>query len=273
MVLEGMMDKRPLVIFSVILILFPTFYLGVASAQVTEVSDPSLANKIMSDFSTPIIRPGQEGYLEFNLTNPYEFDIDEVVLTAEIYGYADLDEEKDIIEIDDPPIFQFTGETSRRLRREVISSEITIPQRFTISTSSDTEEGVYFLRFQMEFSYSEDDNESLMRSKGYFSDSEWENATKRPGRTDEPYYSGSINITKLDVNGILPDSSFTVKTPIPRWPQYLLGGFAAFFGILAVMLYMQEEYNSFPWLEDILDHWSGKFNQFRRRLKHRLRKR
>ncbi len=268
-----MMDSRSLVLFSIVMLLFPTIFLGAASAQVTEVSDPGLANKILSDFSTPIIRPGNEGNLEFNLTNPYGFEIENVILTTEIYGYADLDEERDISEIDDPPVFRITDDTRRSLGRDVISSERELPQRFTIRTTDDTEEGVYFVRFKLEFRYSEEGNESLMKSKGYFTDSEWENATKRPGRTDEPYYAGSINITQLGVNGIIPDSSFTVKTPIPRWPQYLLGGLAAFFGIFAVMLYMQEEYNSFPWLEDILDHWSGKFNQFRRRLKHRLRKR
>lgn len=271
--LDDLMEFKPLVLFSVLLLLAPTIFLGLTSAQVTEVSDPGRVNKILGDFSTPIIQPGNEGNLDFNLTNPYEFDIEDVVLTAEVYAYADLDEKKDISEIDEPPIFKLEGMTRRSSRLEVLSSEQILPQRFSIQTTDNTEKGVYFVRFQIEFMDSEGENESLMRSKGYFTDSDWDNATKRPGRSDEPYYSGSINITMLGVNGILPDTSFTVKTPIPRWPQYLLGGLAAFFGIFAVMLYMQEEYNSFPWLEDILDHWSGKFNQLRRRLKHRLRKR
>lgn len=271
--LDDVMDHKPLILFSVLLILTPTIFLGAASAQVTEVSDPGRVNKILSDFSTPIIRPGNEGNLDFNLTNPYEFDIEDVVLTAEIYAYANLDEKKEIYEIDEPPIFKLQGATQRSFRLNVQPAEQVLPQRFSIQTTDDTEKGVYFVRFQMEFDHSEDENRSIMRSKGHFTDSEWDNATKRPGTSDEPYYAGSINITMLGVNGILPDTSFTVKTPIPRWPQYLLGGLAAFFGIFAVMLYMQEEYNSFPWLEDILDHWSGKFNQLRRRLKHRLRKR
>ncbi|MFO7792047.1 MAG: hypothetical protein R6W73_03585 [Candidatus Saliniplasma sp.] len=273
MKLDVVMDYRPLVLFSVVILVFPTFFLGAASAQVTEVSDPGLANKILHDFSTPIIKPGNQGNLEFNLTNPYEFEMENMVLTAEIYGFGDLDEQKNISEIDDPPVFQITGDTSRSLGRDVISPERVTPQRFTLKTTENTEKGVYFVRFQLDFEYSEEGNESVMKSKGHFTDSEWDNATKRPGNSDEPYYAGSINITQLGVNGILPDTSFTVKTQIPRWPQYVLGGLAAFFGIFAVMLYMQEEYNSFPWLEDILDHWSGKFNQFRRRLKHRLRKR
>ncbi|MFO7991413.1 MAG: hypothetical protein R6U61_03845 [Thermoplasmata archaeon] len=242
-------------------------------SQVTEVSDPGKANKILSDFSTPIIRPSQSGKLSFNITNLYDGDFTNIVFTTEIYGYANLDMEKEISKVTKPPTFKSSGGTSTSFSLNVLTSNDTYTNEYTIMTNEDTEKGVYFVRFAIEFVYEPTGNLSVMRSRGYFTDSEWENATKRPGVPDEPYYSGSINITALGVNGILPDTSFSVKTPIPQWPKYMLGGFAAFFGILAVMLYMQEEYNSFPWLEEILNQWSGKFKQFRRRLENRLGKR
>lgn len=261
-----------MVMFTIALLLLFTLTGSGAYAEVTETSDPGKANKILSDFSTPIIRPGELGTLAFNVTNQYEGGFSDVEFTAEIYRYANLDLEKDVSEVEHPPVFKSSGTTAVTQDLTPIPSNDSFPNRYTLKTDRSTEKGVYFVRFMIEFTYDLTGNESVMKSKGYFSDSLWENATKRPGSTDEPYYAGSINITLLGVNGILPDTSFSVKKPIPRWPQYLLGGLSAFFGIMAVMLYMQEEYNSFPWLEKILNEWSGKFKQFRRRLEHRLGK-
>ncbi len=259
-----------------VITLFMVFLITTGSIQayVTEVSEPGKANKILSEFSTPIIQPSESGRLSFNISNQYDGDFLDVRFTTEIYGYATLDFEKNISEVDNPPVFRSTGTTSTTFELGVLPSGGTFPLDHVLLTEKDTEKGVYFVRFEIQFTYEPTGNHSVMRSRGYFTDEEWSFATRRPGEAEKgTYYSGSINITHLEVNGILPDTSFTVKTPIPRWPQYLLGGLAAFFGIFAVMLYMQEEYNSFPWLEKILNQWSGKFKQFRRRLEHRLRQR
>ncbi len=266
------MVRKTLALLSALLVVLFVVSSSVHS-QVTEVSDPGKANKILSDFSTPIIRPSQSGKLSFNITNLYDGDFTNIVFTAEIYGYANLDMEKDISKVTKPPTFKSSGETTTSFSLDVITSNDTYPNEYNIVTDKKTEKGVYFVRFAIEFIYEPTGNLSTMQSRGYFTDSEWENATKRPGVPDTQYYSGSINITALGVNGILPDTSFSVKTPIPQWPKYMLGGLAAFFGIMAVMLYMQEEYNSFPRLEEVLNQWSGKFKQFRRRLENRLGKR
>ncbi len=265
------MRKKSLTIPIVVMIL--VFMLTTVSVQayVTEVSDPGKANKILSDFHTPVIRPSESGRLSFNITNEYEGDFENVRFTVDIYGYADLDEEKDISEIDSPPVFKGSGTTTRSFDLGMRASGSTIPVELIIQTERKTEKGVYFVRFEIEFDYGPTGNHSVLRSRGHFTDEEWSFATRRPSEGD-PNYSGSINITHLEVNGIIPDTSFSVKTSIPRWPQYLLGGLAAFFGIFAVMLYMQEEYNSFPWLEKTLNQWSGKFKQFRRRFERGPRK-
>lgn len=271
------MLKKALVVFSISMLLAsvvsacPTG--SALDSTVTDVSDPGRANKILGDFSTPIIKPGESGTLALNLSNYYTSSFQDLSLTAEIYRYADLDLSKNISKVTKPPVFETSSETSYSFQMQELPSNDTHPIEYDLNTKEDTEEGVYFVRFKFNFEYAGTGNESLMKSKGYFTDSEWENATERPGTTDQTYYAGSINITHLGVNGILPDTSFSVKTQIPRWPQYLLGGLAAFFGLFAVMLYMQEEYNSFPWLEELLDKWSSKLKQLRRRLEYRLGKR
>ncbi len=265
------MRKKSLAVTVFVVILVSMLTTVSIQAYVTEVSDPGRANKILSDFTTPVIKPSESGVLSFNISNEYEGDFEDVRFTVGIYGHADLDQEKDISEIDRPPVFRGSGTTIRTFDLGSRPSGSTIPVELIIQTDRKTEKGVYFVRFEIEFTYGPTGNYSVLRSRGYFTDEDWEFATRRPSEGD-PNYSGSINITHLEVNGIIPDTSFSVKTPIPRWPQYLLGGLAAFFGIFAVMLYMQEEYNSFPWLEKILNQWSGKFKQFRRRFEHGPRK-
>ncbi len=255
----------------VLLLLFTLLFQPVLGSTVTEVSDPGMANKILSNFETPIIRPGADGTFSFVLTNPYEEEMQNVRIAVELYAYATLDDETSIEDIDNPPVFVLSGATTTSFSLTDLTPGQEYPNQLRLETVRDTPKGVYFVRFRLVFDYNGE--ESMMKSKGYFTEAEWDYATRRPGTSDQPYYSGSINITHLEVNGIIPDSSFTVKTPIPRWPQYLLGGMAGFFGILAVMLYMQEEYNSFPWLEKTFNEWSGKLKQFRRRLEYRLRKR
>jgi len=255
----------------VLLLLFTLLFQTVIGSTVTEVSEPGKANKILSEFDTPIIQPGNDDTISFVLTNPYEEDMQDVRLTVELYAYATLDDETPIEDVDSPPVFVQSGTTSSPYTKNTLTSGQEHPLQFRLETVGGTPKGVYFVRFQLTFDYN--GNESMMKSRGHFTDAEWDYATTRPGNSDLPYYSGSINITHLEVNGIIPDSSFSVKTPIPRWPQYMLGAAAGLFGIMAVMLYMQEEYNSFPWLEKTLNEWSGKFKQLRRRLEYRLRKR
>ncbi len=243
---------------------------SVSGSMVTQVSDPGDVNRIFKDISSDTIRPGEHGTLTYVLHNPYPQSMTDVRLRVEIYSYSTLDVNKPIQEVSSPPRFVSSRNTYNSFIHPLLEPGQEITIRHRMETSRSTPKGVYFLRFEILFDY--EGSEQLMRSKGFFTRDEWYHAERLPGEADRPYYSGSLNITYLGVNGIVPDTSFTVKTPIPRWPQYALGGLSAFFGVLAVMLYMQEEYDSFPWLEKTLDKWSAKFKEFRRGLDNRSRK-
>ena len=107
-----------------------------------------------------------------------------------------------------------------------------------------------------------------MQSRGYFTDSEWDRATSNV--TDD--VPGEVDITILDVDGIIPDSSFKVLEPIPIWPLYVcIIPLAVMLSILAIMFYAQEQYNMFPWLDQGFKYWTGKFHQSWRLFKHRFR--
>jgi hypothetical protein len=58
-----------------------------------------------------------------------------------------------------------------------------------------------------------------------------------------------VNLTILGVDGVLADSAFGVKPPIPRWPFYVLIAVAAFCAGLAFLFWVEENPGAYPRVE------------------------
>jgi len=226
-----------------------------------DISDPYFTNQLIDEIDTPRIEPDSEGELTLTLKNPYPEKMENINFSVNIYWYSYIDVDKSISEVDEPPVFD-SGETYSKEEIESLSEGETHHLEYQIRAFEYTEEGVYSLRLKLEFSMNNETE--VMKSRGHFSREEWDDA-KGP--------SERINVTKLNVSGILPESTFEVRNPVPRWPQYLLGIITTVSGVLAVMFYMQEKYNSFPKLEKTFDNWTSKFKDFRSCLYKRFKKR
>ncbi len=145
---------------------------------------------------------------------------------------------------------------------------------FTIVTNYDTPHGgafsqsAYFLRFWLEFDYTNASGTEhlVMKSAGYFSNEVWEEAQREPTAGDEPHYRGSFNFTYLQevsgqLDGIIPDSSFGLKEPIPIWPFYALVVLMIVSVILALLFYIEEKPGTWPWMEKRWHAFKGKLHQ------------
>ena len=93
---------------------------------------------------------------------------------------------------------------------------------------------------------------------------QWEDATTNVTEGSP----GNINLDVLGVDGIIPDSSFGIKKPIPQWPLYVLITLTIVFAGLSVIFYLEEE-GTYPELNKWLQKRRGKLNQLRLRLKYR----
>ena len=234
------------------------------------------------NFQTPQLEPGQSGDFSLEILNRYNESLEEIIIIAEIYHRADIDESEslEVIPSSERPYIQnavwnsnLFGEKNivesvdtRKASYEIdeIQSNETISLKFEIKTNGDTKEGTYFVRFDMNFVHN--GTERQMQSRGHWSMDEWEDATNR---SNIPSGSpGNINLTILDVDGIIPDSSFGVKKPIPKWPLYGLISLTIIFAGLSVIFYLEEEGN-YPGLNKWLQKQRGKLNEFRLRLKYR----
>ncbi|MCK4614651.1 MAG: hypothetical protein KAU14_07600, partial [Thermoplasmata archaeon] len=71
----------------------------------------------------------------------------------------------------------------------------------------------------------------LMKSRGHFSKEQWEDATTNTTEGDP----GNINITKLGVDGIIPDTTFGVKKNDEDGDGFIIG-FEAVLVICAIGL-------------------------------------
>jgi len=252
------MVEKHLVVISVFVIFISLLSIPVESY---EISDPSFTNELIHDINTPSIEPGREKEMTVTIKNPYPEEMNTINFTVSIYWYSYLGVDKNISEVDEPPVFD-DGKTYSILDIGDLPTNESQELEYIIRTSEKTKEGVYSIRFKLEFSIN--GIEEVMKSRGYFSSEEWEDAKS---------FDGGFNLTQLNVSGIIPESTFEVRDPIPRWPQYTLGLITIISGVLAVMFYMQEKYNSFPKLEKTFENWAGKFKKFRSGLKKGFKKR
>jgi hypothetical protein len=149
--------------------------------------------------------------------------------------------------------------------------------RFDVHTSPETPHGemfdpaAYFVRIAVDFTYSRSVGGNLnetphkLVSRGFITDADWAEATKGQG----------INMTLIGerypgVIGIVPETSFTVRDPVPLWPPAVLAGLAILTVVFGIMIWMNETHGSFPWLRAAIDRTKGKV---RKRIPPRPRKR
>ncbi|MEC9333239.1 MAG: hypothetical protein VYA07_04270 [Candidatus Thermoplasmatota archaeon] len=232
------------------------------------------------NFSTPQLEPGQEGEFSLDIHNRYNDSLENAVIVAEIYHRADIDESESLDEIPSKEL-PYIRETcwssgqdgnenciattdSRKATFDIGTIEFneTISLEFEVQSKEDTKEGTYFVRFSMNFDYNS--TARVMQSRGYWSMEQWEDATTNVTEGAP----GNINLEVLEVDGIIPDSSFGIKKPIPLWPLYVLITLTILFAGLSVVFYLEEEGN-YPELNKWLQKQRGKLNQLRLRFKYR----
>jgi len=231
-----------------------------SSSAVADVRDPGLVNKILmyGTFETPDLEAGQQGVIAFDLTNPYNDSMTNIVLNASIYQYVEQDVSMmlDSTWTHGYPKFEGASDPGREFKiipTAPLASNSSTRINLTVLTSSDMphggifSQGSYLVRFWLTFELL--GVPARMASPGYWSKEQFMWATEE-GPKCLPQWSwcvGELNLTRLGgIDGILPDTAFGVKDLIPRWPFYLFGTGAIFFLLLAFFYYAEENPSKFP---------------------------
>jgi hypothetical protein len=146
-----------------------------------------------------------------------------------------------------------------------ISPKKIVPVIFHIRTFSGTPDGVYFVRFSLVFNYN--GSTYKMWSPGYFSREDWNKATE----------NHHLNLTYLSdvlgqpVDGIIPDSSFSVKSSL-MWVFYVLLGITIAVGIAAFYTYLHEE-GKIRKGDEYAYQLKGKYRYLEKKVKEKMKKR
>jgi hypothetical protein len=188
------------------------------------------------------IEPGASGVYGFNLTNRYNSSIDNVSLTVEIYRYATVEVEQAMAAVASPPTFAAGGAFLARMAFPTVPANGSVTVRLQVDAPRQAPEGVYFTRHLLEFDYSNvteppavtpQTGHFVMKSRGYFNASEFASIN----------YSDLHNsLAALNISGVIPDSSFSVKPPAPIWPLATLVVFTAVSGTMAFVYYLVDQH-------------------------------
>lgn len=218
----------------------------------------------LHDFQTPIIEPGKTGDYGFYVTNRYGAPMGNISLSIEIFRFTTTERSVPAKDIAYPPTIvpspEFQSRTQLRtvLSRPVLGTNETWAAGLRIETATATDEGVYLVRHALDFDYN--GTHHRMPSRSHISDADWRAA----GATGQNF-TGKVNLTYLNISGVLPDSSFTVQSPRALWPLALLIVLAAVFAFMAFAVYVVEGPGGkrYPRLQKGLYRWTGKLQKYR----------
>jgi hypothetical protein len=257
---------RALALALCLLLLVPLFTPGSVAEDFGAVAK---VNRLINIRETPQLAPGESGRFTFYLNSTYTEDVQNVRLNASIYRYATIEESSTVDGNWAYPYPQI-AESSSPGRREWVWIASTLAAgsphllNFTVLTAADSRDmphgsvfsqSSYFVRFWLEFTNNA--TRYRMVSPGFFTQAQWTSAlVPAADPCTLPNCRGHLNVTKLAgflgvsrIDGIIPDSAFGVKEPIPRWPFYLLIALVAVFLLLAFLFWVEENPGTFPRVE------------------------
>ena len=215
------------------------------------------------NFHTPVLKPGESGVFNFTIQNRYVNPIHNATLTVGIYMWATEEDHKEIGKVENHPVIKESGEVNYTIHLGTLEPGANVSVAFHIKSFPGSPDGVYFVRFSLVFIYNR--STYMMWSPGFFPRDVWDNATKNHTLNLE-YLSEYLG---KPVNGIIPDSSFSVKSDL-TWILYVLIGITAVVGILALYTYFKEEAISNP-ADEMYYELKGKYRELERKVKRKLR--
>ncbi len=245
-----------------------------------DAGSPQFTNRILSGFVTPTIEPGQKALVKFDISNPYPEDVmTNVRLRIGIYQYA-TQESNDTVDEDfpHPPLIEGNSTEGLALVDAILNYSSADDDRHIwnvsvpIYTSEKTPHGsyfsqsTYFIRFNMSFNFEGNSTVVVLKSRGCFTEQQWN--TLVSWEYGEPIVNTTY-MKSLGVDGLLPDTSFGIKVPIPRWPLAVIVIAASGFCCLGLYYYVLDNPGKHPKLEKRFYYLRGKLSELRSQAKYR----
>ena len=174
---------------------------------------------LLSGLDSPPLFAGSSGQLQYRLGDPLGAPLTEVTLRLEFYAFNAYPGNATAALPTVSPEFSggATGSTTTTLRWPSVG--ITgLNGSLPISVPAAAPAGTYAVR--TELSFQENATTYHLASRGYFSNAQWAQATQGPNG------SSTLNLTRLNVSGVLPETAVLVRPAAAT----------ALWGVLAISL-------------------------------------
>ncbi len=252
---------------------------GAGAADLSTPGIPRYANRLLVDFVTPTLVPGQSATFSFDVNNSYpslDNIMTNVTVLASIYKYATEDEALNVTDsFQHAPLID--GQSVEGVREiQSIAPGAKALVSFDIETSGKTPHGTYFspasyfVRISLSFYFAGNATQVVLKSKGYFTNEQWSNIVALQNGNNATLLQEYMK--SIGVDGLIPDSAFGMKQPIPWWPLVILVAACVAVSMLVVYYFVLDNPGRFPKLEKRFYYLRGKLSESRRKFEDRRRK-
>jgi len=167
--------------------------------------------RFLSNLSAPTLAPGASGTLSFTVSNPLAGALSDVVLTLQVYGFnAFPGNATGPLPSAGASLFSGVGSNGSA---QVLSIGTIGPggsysapgnTSVAVSAGSSAPSGTYAIRTSLAFTIG--GVGYRLESRGFFSASQWASATTLPNN------ASTLNLSRLGVSGVIPETALLVET-------------------------------------------------------------
>jgi len=196
---------------------------GAARAAAPAAGYPPLPigddREFLSNLSAPSLAPGGGGSVSFTVGNPLDAPLVRAVLTVGLYAFNGFPgNATGVLPSSAPPVLANATASGPTVNVSLgsVAPHASVPGAVAIATSATTPSGTYAIRTALTFT--ENGTGYRLASRGWFSASEWANATELPNG------SVTINLTRLGVSGVLAETAVLVSSNGIDWALAAVAG-------------------------------------------------
>ena len=194
--------------------------------------------RFLTNLSAPILTPGSEGTVSFSLSNPTATPLAGVQLTLEVYAFTPAPGgaagpvPNGSIAFPTPS-GQGSADHVSLAFGSMAAGDAPVRVALPVSASSGAPEGGYAIRTSI--TYLVNGSAGTLSSRGHFSLEQWSAATTPGGAGTAP----TLNLTRLGVQGILPETAVGVAADHWSAPITALAVGGVVLGVAGALVYVR----------------------------------
>ncbi len=169
---------------------------------------PEPGSRYLSALSAPTVSPGDGTRLSFVVSNPTTNEtLAGVLVTFAVYAFNGYPgDASTLLPVANAPALSNATSSGPRANVSVgtLGPGASYAGSVGVVTSAATPAGTFAIRTAVSFSVGP--TPYRMESRGWFSEGAWQNATLAPNGT------GTVNLSRLNVSGIVPETAVLVRT-------------------------------------------------------------